>query len=332
MTVPEWLQAVVLGVVQGVTEFVPVSSSGHLVLVPYWFGWEKPSLAFDVALHAGTAVAILAYFRAELWGMARGVLTGNRAPDGAAYRRLALLLALASVPVAVLGLVLHSTVEQAFETPPVAAALLVVTAAILVGGERWRLRRVRLATGSLAPTTAASGSPGAPRTPATTPGGRAGAAGRPGHDQEGLHAERAAGVDHADPAGVTLPDMTWRHALAVGFAQVLALFPGISRSGSTITGGLLAGMTRPAATRFAFLLALPALVGAFLVSLPDLAEPGMFSGPEILLGVTVSFASGYLAIALLIRLVARAGLHVFSGYLVVAGAGTLLMYAVVGPR
>ncbi len=138
------LQAFVLGIVQGVTEFVPVSSSGHLQAVPFLLGWEPGSLAFDVALHLGTLVAVIAYFRADLWGIVRAVLR-PRLRDAAARgsRRLLLVLAVASVPAAVIGLVARELVTAAFEQPLAIAFFLVVTALLLWSSER---RRTQLGT------------------------------------------------------------------------------------------------------------------------------------------------------------------------------------------
>jgi undecaprenyl-diphosphatase len=302
--VPSWLQAIVLGVVQGLAEFIPVSSSGHLVLVPYLLSWERPGLAFDVALHMGTALAVIVYFRAELLAMARGLLLGDRTPEGALYRRIAVLLAIASLPVAVVGLTLQSTFEAAFASPGAAASFLFVTALLLVAGERLRARRI-----AHAPTPPADG-------PARPPseGDRLG---------ERLLATQATalptGHDDADPTGLPIPRLGLRHALIVGVGQTLALFPGVSRSGATITAGVAAGLTREAATRFSFLLSLPALAGAAILSLPDLREPGVFSRGEILLGVLAAFVSGYLAIRFLVALVARAELTGFAVYCVAAG-------------
>lgn len=292
-----------LGIVQGLTEFVPVSSSGHLVLVPYVAGWQPPGLAFDVALHLGTAGAIMLYFRRELAAMAGGILRGGATPDGRLYRRLALLLAAASVPVAVVGLLFKDFFEETFATPPVAAALLFATAAILVGGERWRARRVRRARAGAAATGGAR-----QRGAAVPPAGGA-------ETPSGL----PLGGDPEDAAGRTLDRVGLREALLVGAAQCLALFPGVSRSGATIMAGVGAGLTRQAATRFSFLLALPALAGASVLSLPDLAEPGIFGGWEIAGGVLAAFVSSYLAIAFLVALVSRQRLSVFAAYCAVAG-------------
>lgn len=316
--IPLWLQALVLGLVQGITEFVPVSSSGHLVLLPYLLSWEDPGLAFDVALHLGTALAIAAYFRAELVGMVLAV-TGveNRAGarERAMYRRLALLLVLGSVPVAITGLALKETFEELFATPQVAASFLLVTAGVLVVGERVRARRVA-------------------RTAVRQPGHeRAWHGDWIGADIQGpgIAPLAGAGSDPADPAGLDLERIGPREAILVGLGQALALFPGLSRSGTTITAGLAAGLTRQAATRFSFLLGLPAMFGAALVSLPDLAEPGPYPGVQILLAVLVAFAAGYASIHFLVQLVARAGLGVFVRYLVAASAIGWLGYVILGP-
>jgi undecaprenyl-diphosphatase len=138
------LQAFVLGLVQGVTEFIPVSSSGHLQAVPFLLGWEPGSLAFDVALHLGTLAAVVAYFRADLWGMARAVLRPtDRQPGLSGARRLVGVLAVASVPAAAAGLLARDAIDTAFEEPLAVAAFLVVTALLLWSAER---RRARLGT------------------------------------------------------------------------------------------------------------------------------------------------------------------------------------------
>lgn len=303
--IPTWLQAVALGILQGLTEFAPVSSSGHLVVVPALLGWRRPGLAFDVALHVGTAGAIVAYFRHELLAMARGVLSGGDTPDGRLYRRLALLFVIGSVPVGLAGLLLHGVFERAFGAPPVAAGFLFVTAAILVGGERWRARRVRRAASRV-----------------MTPDG--GDPGRGGGEQAPY--SLPVGADPSDPDGLTLDRVGLREALLVGAAQCLALFPGVSRSGTTIMAGVAAGLTRQAATRFSFLLALPALAGAAVLSVPDLNEAGMYRGWEIAAGVAAAFVSSYLAIRFLVAFVSRQRLTGFAAYCAVLGAVGLLAF------
>jgi undecaprenyl-diphosphatase len=138
------LQAFLLGLIQGVTEFIPVSSSGHLQAVPFLLGWEPGSLAFDVALHLGTLVAVVAYFRADLWGMAKGLLRpGDRDAAARGSRRLVGLLAVASVPAAIVGLLARDVIMAAFEQPLAVAAFLVLTAVLLWSAER---RRTQLGT------------------------------------------------------------------------------------------------------------------------------------------------------------------------------------------
>ncbi len=277
---PEWIQALVLGLVQGLTEFIPVSSSGHLVLVPALAGWERHGLAFDVALHLGTLFALLLYYRRDLSGMVRSLASRERSPERDEYRRSVLLLALASVPVAVAGLTLDEAVEAAFAAPTTAAALLLVTAAVLVGGERLGRRHQ--------PVTADAGR------------GEPGSEGRPISGAAGLARGRR---------GLS-------QALVIGIAQCFALLPGLSRSGLTISAGVAAGLSRPAATRFAFLLGLPAIGGAAVVQLPRVDDLGSVSAVELGIGVLVAGVSGYLAIALLVRLVSRSGIDRFAWYLV----------------
>lgn len=332
MDIPTWLQAVVLGLVQGLTEFIPVSSSGHLVLVSHVMRWERPGLAFDVALHMGTVAAILVYFRVELLGMARGLLLGDRVEDGVLYRRLALLLGLASVPVAIAGLLLGDVVEDAFENPLLTCFFLLVTAVILTGGERLRDRRVaRTAAatsqdqgegtdGGLAdgPGEAWEGDwvGGAPGTPEAEPG-------------TGL--SFLVGTDLADPDGLPLDRVGIREAILIGVGQMLALFPGVSRSGTTIMAGVAAGLTREAATRFSFLLALPALAGAGILELGSLREPGLFTGTDIALGIATSAVAGYLAIRFLVALVSRERLTGFARYVVVVAVLSAASVLFLGP-
>lgn len=325
----ELVQAIVLGIVQGLTEFIPVSSKTHLILVPYLLGWERPGIAFDVALHLGTLAAVLAYFRVELLLTARGLLGIDRSPDGLLYRRLGGYLVLASVPVGVVGLLFEERLTALFDEPLAAALLLLFTAALLVGGERIRDARVRRAGAAAVPAPAgrAAGAAAAPEAiGAETSAAWAG-------DWRGVEAaERAPassvtvaprlpdGADPADPLGASLAGLTLQRALLIGVAQCFALLPGFSRSGTTIVAGLGAGLTREAATRFSFLLSMPAIVGAAILSLGDLAAPGGYSGVAVAAGVVAGFISGYLAIRFLVALVARDRLTGFAVYCVGASA------------
>lgn len=330
----EILRAVVLGLVQGLTEFVPVSSSGHLVLVPYLLGWQSPGLAFDVALHFGTLAAVVGFFRAELMAMARGLLGLDRSSEGLLYRRLALLLIAASVPIAIVGLLFEDAVGALFESPVAASGFLLLTAALLLGGERWRDRRV--VAGARPPRVealaAATGGAGRP----VWTGDWRGSSGEVPSDAiaavpGGGPTRLPTGVDPKDPAGLDLAGLGVRQALVIGLGQCVAILPGVSRSGATITAGLVSGLTREAATRFSFLLALPALIGAGVLKLPDLAQPGPFGGVAIAAGVTAAGLSGYAAIRFLLRLVAHDRLSGFAYYCIAASVVGLLGYLMNGP-
>ena len=294
---PPVLEAFLLGLVQGLTEFIPVSSSGHLVLADALLGLTDRGLAFDVALHVGTLGAVIVYFRTELLLMARAFVGLDRCPDALLYRRLGFLTVVGTIPVAIAGPLLDGVFEDAFGAPVMAASFLMVTAAVLFAGERFRDRRVAAALG-----VPMGGSPDAPTRLPT-------------------------GKDAADPAGADLTGVGWRRALTIGVGQCVALLPGVSRSGTTIATGMAAGLTREAATRFSFLLLLPALIGAAALSVPDLASgKGTFTPLEVTVGVLTAFVSGYVAIRFLIGLVSRERLTGFAWYCLSVG---LLALAVI---
>lgn len=271
------IRALVLGVVQGLTEFLPISSSAHLVLVPYFAGWPKPDLAFDVALHLGTLAAVIWHFRADLAALAVGLLGGGE------ERRLISLLAVASVPVATAGMLLESSVEQVFTEPMWTAGLMLVMAMWLEIGER-----------------SAAG-------PAPAP------AARPVEDRDDAH--------RRDP-GVEM-DLQWSDAMLIGLAQASALLPGISRSGSTIATGLLRGVDRQTAARFSFLLSIPAIAGAIMVQVPDLAS-GQVAAGDVAVGVVAAFLSGLWAIRWLLRIISTRGLTAFAVYLAMLACVVLI--------
>ncbi len=276
---PGWVQALILGMVQGLTEFIPVSSSAHLVLVPALAGWERHGLAFDVALHLGTLAALLVYYRRDLSNMVRAITTAPPSPARDDDRRLIVLLGVASLPVAIAGLTLDDAVESLFAAPVATAWLLLVTALVLVGGERLHRRRI----------------------------GRGAATSRDGE----LRPAETEAVQQVQRQRLGI-----RQVLIVGVAQSFALLPGLSRSGLTISAGIAAGMSRPAATRFAFLLGLPAIAGAAVVQLPQVDDLDRITTVELLVGVSSAALFGYLAIALLVRLVSRAGIDRFAWYVV----------------
>lgn len=261
----DWLESIVLGIVQGLTEFLPVSSSGHLVVVPALFGWDDQSLTFDLILHLGTLIAVVLAFRRDLLSLLVGLF--GRGEDPATARRTVGLLLIGSIPAGVVGLAFGGFFEERFSDPVASAASLYVTAAILLGAE-WVIRR----------------------------------------------GEGAAEID-ARRAGV------------IGLAQAVAILPGVSRSGSTIAAGLVQGVSRESATRFSFLLSIPAIVGAILTQVPDVADGGFTITGPVVAGFLTAFAVGWLAIAWLLRYVRTHSFVVFAGYLVVFATVSLVVLA-----
>ncbi|MGH2764711.1 MAG: undecaprenyl-diphosphate phosphatase [Actinomycetota bacterium] len=262
-------QAIVLGAAQGLTEFVPVSSSAHLVLVPFLLRWPIPSLAFDVAIHLGTLLALLVYFWADLVRMAVGGIRSavGRGDDRDRLQgRLVVMLAVGTVPAAAAGLLLRDVFESLFERPVYTAVNLLVTAVLLVSGEAFYRRRAE---------------------------------------------ERRRAIDEV---GV------W-DALAMGALQALALSPGISRSGATIVGGLFRGLAREAAARFSFLLAIPAILAAAIVAVPDV-PPGTDWGPTIA-ATAVAAVTGFVTIALLLRYLRTRTMLPFAAYCVALSVASL---------
>lgn len=258
------VQAIVLGAVQGLTEFIPISSSGHLVIVPELFGWDRPGLAFDVLLHVASLLALLVYFSGDLLDLGRGAF----ARDGSS-RKLVALLAIATIPAAVAGIAFGDYFEDQFDNAKASAIQLLITAGILVAGEillRYNEQR-----------SADSGS-----------------------------------------RLRTMDDLRALDAGVIGTAQAIAIFPGISRSGSTIGAGLALGVSREDSARFAFLLAIPALIGAALIEIPNLGEASLGFGAG-LAGFLASLITSYAAIWGLIRYLKTRNLYPFAAYCLVAG-------------
>jgi len=258
------LQAIVLGIVQGLTEFLPVSSSGHLVLVPYFLHWPDQGLDFDVAMNTGTLLAVLAYFQRDLRDLIAGFFTGApRSHDGEfAPRPMAWAILVGTVPAGIAGLLAKHWIETQLRTPVVIAATTFFYGILLFLADRFGRKN---------------------RT-----------------------------VDQ-----VTLTD-----GLVVGCAQALALVPGTSRSGVTITAALLLGFTRPAAARFCFLLTVPISILAALKSAKDLMDAGAGSAQLVpmAIGLAVSAVVGYAVIAWLMAWLRRRSLTVFVVYRVLLAA------------
>jgi undecaprenyl-diphosphatase len=245
-----YTQSIVLGLVQGLTEFLPVSSSGHLILVPLVFGWPDQGLAFDAVTHLGTLAALLAYFRGELRALLAGTLS----------RRLALMIVIATIPAGLAGLLFGKWIEA-----HVRSALVIAAATAGWGIVMWVADR------------------------------------------------RAAA---ARDAGEPLERVTWGQGLAVGCAQALALIPGTSRSGITITTGLLTGLDRATAARYAFLLSIPITAAAGGLKMLQLLRHGLppGEGGPLLVAVLVAFASGWFAVWFLVNYLRTRSLIPFVMY------------------
>lgn len=264
-----WLQIVVLAIVQGITEFLPVSSSGHLVLVPAVLGWGDQGLVFDVAVHFGSLLAVCLYFRTDLGQLVGGgieVLTGQ---VNSASSRLALGIALGTVPAAIAGLALAGWIEENLRSPAVIVVTLSAYGILMVIADRLG-RRQR-----------------------------------------------------------TLADIGIRDAFLIGCAQALALVPGTSRSGVTITAARFLGIERRDAARFSFLLSVPVILLASLYEGMKLAlGDENVSLSELALGIGVSALVAYLAIGFFMRVIGRVGLLPFAVYRLLLAA--VILYLLVG--
>ena len=301
-----YLEAIIVGAFQGVTELFPVSSLGHSVLIPALVGgqWaqdlnvsapESPYLAFIVGLHVATAAALLLFFWRDWVRIIGGFFTSIR------YRRLstpaerlAWLIVIATIPVGVAGLLLEHLFRTTLGKPIPAAAFLLANGLVLFVGERLR-RRAQDADDNATPVRSGGG-PGA--------------------------AQDAGGLDAID---TRLARMTIPQGTMIGSAQVLALLPGLSRSGITMVAGLLRGLSHEDAARFSFLLATPVILAAGALKVPDLFGPlGAGIHGQILAGSVASFASAYLAVRFLTRYFQTRTLTPFAIYCAIVGAGSLV--------
>jgi undecaprenyl-diphosphatase len=297
LTYPE---AIVVGLFQGVAELFPVSSLGHSVLIPAVIGgrWaqdlnvsapESPYLAFIVGLHVATALALLIFFWRDWVRIVGGFLTSIRdrrveTPD----QRLAWLIVLATIPVGIAGLLLEHTFRTVLGRPVPAALFLVVNGAVLFTGERLRQRDSRAADRAVAASV--------------------------GQTQTGL----------ALASDRRISGLTFDRGVLIGSAQILALLPGISRSGVTMVAGLLRGLSHEDAARFSFLLATPVILAAGLLKLPDLAGPlGHGVHGQILLGSLLSGIGAYVSVRYLTRYFETRTLTPFAVYCTVAGIAAL---------
>lgn len=262
-----WLQAVVLALIQGITEFLPVSSSAHLILVPVLTDWQDQGLDFDVIAHAGTLVAILVYFRAQLASMARDWLSSLGGGDSTKDSRLAWWVIVGTIPAGLAGLLFKDLIAASLRSPLLLAAGLIAFGLVLAHAD-WRGRGTR------------------------------------------------------DEYSLSLRDV-----LVIGFAQALALFPGTSRSGITMTAGLYLGLTRAASARFSFLLAIPVIAAASLLATADLIGAGVDTDwPKLGLAFVVAAVSAYAVVHWFLEFINRIGMQPFVVYRVALGLYLLWVF------
>lgn len=264
--------AFVLGLVQGLGEFLPISSSAHLIITPWLFGWEDPGLGFDLALHWGTLFAVILYFRSDVWNIAKGffhsLMPSTRDLKNNIYQKLSWLIIIASIPGAIIGKLLEEQAESVLRSP-----LLIVFTMSGMGVVLFL----------------------------------------------------------ADKLGAKLKNLdkiTPLHALLVGVSQALAIIPGVSRSGSTITTGLALGFKRADAARFSFLMSIPIIFGAGLLKIKDFGTG--VSTPELMVGFVTAAISGFLAIKYMLKYLANRDYKIFVWYRLAFAAVILIVYLIRG--
>lgn len=253
----EIIQSIVLGILQGLGEFLPISSTAHLILAPYFFNWSDPGLSFDVALHIGTIFAVITFFFSDWVSIFKLTLnsvfhTKYEIPDTRYDSKLLLLLIIASVPGAIFGFLLDDYAEQAFRHPLVIAFTLSIVGLILYLVDKYAT-----------------------------------------HKKD---------INH-----VSIKD-----AILIGLSQAVAIIPGVSRSGATMTTGLALGLSREQAARFSFLLSTPIILGAAIVKVPQLLQTGITA--PIAFGIIAAAVSGYLAIKYMLRFIQKVGYAPFFWY------------------
>lgn len=266
----ELFQAFILGMVQGLGEFLPISSSAHLILAPWLFGWPDQGLAFDIALHWGTLVAVVTYFYKDIWLLIKGFLhslaPSTRNLQDNIYQKLPWLIILATIPAAIIGKIFESQVETAFRNPLLIAVTLSVVGVILLIADKYG-SKIK-----------------------------------------------------------TLTDAKWVNALVIGLGQALAIVPGISRSGATITAGLLQGFTRQDAAKFSFLISIPIIFGAGVLKLPEISNIQNHS--QVLVGFLSSTVFGFLAIKYMLKYISNRSFAIFTWYRLILAGVIIVVYLV----
>jgi undecaprenyl-diphosphatase len=263
----DWLQLLFLSLIQGLTEFLPISSSAHLILPSQVLGWVDQGLAFDVAVHVGSLGAVIWYFRRDLWSLLTNWLASvARRPHQRDESKLAWLVILATIPAGLAGLLVNGVIEEHLRSTLV-IALATIGFGVLLGF-----------------------------------------------------------ADRFCHGRATEFQLNWKTALVIGFAQALALIPGTSRSGITMTAALWMGLTRQAAARFSFLLSIPLILAAGLLKFKELMEQGMDAPwADVIAGTLLSAVAAYVCISLFLKMIDRIGFMPFVIYRMILGVVLLLM-------
>ncbi len=266
--------AILLGVIQGLTEFLPVSSSGHLIFVPHLFGWADQGLTFDLTVHLGTLLAVMGYFRGRLLTTIRTAFLPKE--QGIKERQFLALVLLSIIPAGMIGFFFGDTIETAFRSPKLVAWNLIFWGLVLYAADWYRTKK----------------------TEAGVPGGES-------------------------------QNITKRQMVSMALAQAVALVPGTSRSGITMTAGMFAGLSKKAATEFSFLMSIPVIGLSALVKFADLATGTVSSAPTSMLvvGFVCAFVSGLFAISFLMRLIERWSFLPFTIYRILVGVLILFFLA-----
>lgn len=267
-----WLQTIVLAIVQGLTEFLPVSSSGHLRIISSLFWGQDAGASYTAVIQLGTEAAVLVFFAKDIWNIARGWLRGlvDKAQRATLEYRMGWMVIVGTLPVSIIGFLAKDYIREALRNLWFTAGMLILFSFVFIAAERWGRR------------------------------------------------ERQT------------EELTMRDAVIMGFAQCLALIPGVSRSGATVSAGLFLNQDRAAATRFSFFLAIPAVLASGLFSLPDAFAPQVgqaASGAQLLVGAGIAFVLGYASIAWLLRFVSHHSFAWFAAWRIPVGLGVMGLLA-----
>jgi len=271
----EPIQACILGMIQGLTEFLPISSSGHLVLFQHLFGLEGSQLFFDVSVHVGTLVAVILFYREDIGLILSALMRfivkkpffreSENAASPDPHLRLVLLIIVGSIPTAIIGLLFREMADAIFSSVLIVGFMLIITGIVLWGSRRLEFRQ-------------------------------------------------------ESPKNFSI-----KNALTIGVVQGAAILPGISRSGSTIVTGLFLGLNRETAARYSFLLSIPAILGAEILSFKDLSAQEISINIPVLVGSVTACITGYLSLKFLLYVIRRGNLHTFAPYCWAVGILTLIL-------